>query len=312
MPEARRPAIDEALALGSYGFIVLELAYGDERDLSGLVRYRLEGVLPRGIEGLRYYFRRIGRTKRFIVTLVKEPAPELFVPARTCLPFALQRPEGAGRTVEWVSRNATFVARYDDRNLASVEAVAKDEEGAAADRPAPVGQDAEVPTPERRAALSSGPSLQQPLGREDLVWKIAAAALGLALAAQLAFVGGQAISTRESRLASLGEQIAVLSKFAVADSGQGAAAGPVAPDTGLQSRADEIQQSVSRRWLAGCYLEKWKLKAGVLRLEGWGPDALKLLASLRSDPELAALELASRKEEGGYETFAFEGKVGHD
>jgi hypothetical protein len=308
MPDSRRAPLDEALPLGSYGFLVLELAFKDERDLPGLVRYRLESVLPRGVDGLRYCFRRVGRRGRLLVTLVKEPAPATFDPARTALPFALRLPDGKTGDIVWVSRNANFLARYEDGLLASVEVAAGGERavagrGADEDSSAAVGARAE-----RRDAPSPGASAQQPIGRDDLAWKIAAAALGIALATQLALTAVQAVAAREARLAALGDQIAVLSTSASADPGQAAAA----PDTGLQTLADETQKSVSRRWKAGYYLEAWSMKAGVLRLEGWGPEALSLLSALRVDPRLARLELASRKDEEGYEAFAFEGKVGDD
>jgi hypothetical protein len=303
MTEARPPFLDEILAPGSYGFLALDLAFKDERDLPGLLRYKLESVLPRGVEGLRYFFRRIPRTRRILVALVKQPVPESFSPSRTALPFVLQIREKDGREIVWVSRNASYLVRYEGGTLASVEVLAR-----GAERDAEARMDAGGALPERREALAYGPSVQQAIGREDLAWKIASAALGLALAAQLAFAAANAVATRSARLGTLEEQISVLSRQAR----EHASAAAAAPDTGLQSRADEIQASVSRRWISGYFLEKWSLKAGLLRLEGWGPNALNLLASLRGDSVLAKLDLASRKDEEGYEVFAFEGEVGDD
>jgi hypothetical protein len=311
MPKALRPSLDEALAPGSYSFLILELAFKNERDLPGLVRYRLESILPRGVEGLRYYFRRIGRTSRFLVTLVKEPMSESFAPSRTTLPFALTIPEVDDREIVWVSRNASYAARYEAGLLVSVEASAETAAGPVA---AALGGSATAggTPPLRREALRTGPSVQQAIGRDDLVWKAVAAALGMALAAQLAFAAVQVLATREARLAALNKQTAVLAKLTAA--GPDSAAGPdlAVPDTGLQTRAAEIQRRVSRQWKPGYCLEKLSLKAGALRLEGWGPEALGLLASLRADLDLAALELASRKEEKGFEVFVFEGEVGDD
>jgi hypothetical protein len=301
MTKSRRVGLDEALAPGSYRLLILELAFKDERDLPGLVRYRLEGLLPRGLEGLRHCFRRIGRTGRFLVTLIKEPLPESFAVARTALPFPLRIDGRGGRRIDWISHNATYAARYEEGLLASVEVAS----GGAIDRSD--GPPPEAAPPERRDAIASGPGVQEAVGRTDAAWKIAAAALGLALAAQLALGAARAVEAREARLDSLNERIAELTALGGADSVR-----TTAPDLGLQARADEIQRSVSSRWRPGSYLVKWSLAADKLRLEGWGPDALALLASLRADPALVGLELASRADEKGYESFAFEGKVADD
>lgn len=301
MTKPRRVGLDEALAPGSYRLLLLELAFKDERDLPGLVRYRLEGILPRGLQGLRHYFRRIGRSGRFLVTLVKEPVPESFAAARTALPFPLRIDGRGGRDIEWVSHNATYATRYEEGLLASVEVAF----GGATDRsdgPPPGDR-----PPERRDAISSGPGVHEAVGRKDAAWRIAAAALGIALAAQLALGAAREVRAREARLGSLNERIAQLAALGGAGSAQTAA-----PDLGLQARADEIQRSVSSRWRPGSYLAKWSLAAAKLRLEGWGPDALALLTSLRADPALAGLELASRSGEEGYEAFAFEGRVADD
>lgn len=301
MPKSRRVGLDEALAPGSYRLLVLELVFKDERDLPGLVRQRLERLLPRGLEGMRHCFRRIGRTGRFLVTLIKEPVPVSFAAARVYLPFALRIAERGERGIDWVSRNATFIVRYVEGLLESVR-IASD--GAA-------GRDdagrADAPSAERRDAIYRGPSVQQAVARGDAGRRIAAAALGLALAAQLALGAARAVAAREARLDALEERIAELAALGGAESGR-----TTAIDPGLQTKADEIQRSVASRWKPGFYLAKWSLAAGELRLEGWGPDALDLLASLRADPALAGLGLASRADEKGYESFAFEGKVESD
>jgi len=299
MPEAGRVPLDEALPLPSFSFLVLDLAFRNERDLPGLIRYKLEGVLPRGLEGIRFFFRRVGKTRRFLVTLVKEPVPQGFVPTKVALPFALSIGDRDVRELQWVSHNAIYRTGYGGGFLASVQARAKDE--ADFDRP----DGARI---ERRDAPAGGQSVQESSGRHDLVWRIAAAALGLILAAQLAVVVVRGIATREARLRSLEERIAVLSGRA----GAAEASGAAARDLGLQSRARDIQRRVSLRWKPGYYLERWSMKGRRLRLEGWGPSALALLASLRSDPALAKLDPVSRKSEKGYETFAFEGEVGDD
>jgi hypothetical protein len=288
MPRSRRVALDDALDPGSFRFLVLELAFRNERDLPGLLRHRLGLLLPRGLEGMRFCFRRIGRAGRLLVTLIKEPVPASFVPARTALPFPLRIADRGARGIAWISRNATYLARYEGGLLASVEG-----EGA--------------PSEERREASTAGPSVQEAVGGTNAAWRAAAAALGVALASRLALEAARAIGTRADELDSLDARISELTALGCDESERARAR-----DLGLQSRADEIQGGVTSRWRKGYYLTKWSLAGDTLRIEGWGPDALALLASLRIDPALSGLELASMAEEKDYEVFAFEGKVADD
>ncbi len=299
MPRAMIARIDEALPPASYNFILVELAFRDEADVPGLLRYKLESVLPRGLEGLTYFFRRIGRTRRFLVTLVKEPAPLSFSPERTRLPFELRLPGKEDREIEWEAGSVSFLTRYDKGCLTAVESRA-----GVADRSDPDMSRRFV----RREAPRRGPAIQQSVGRGELVWKISALALAFGLAAQVAILVFGSLSSRETKLASLEEQIAILSRNAPTEGSPMAGSASL----GLQSRADDVFQSVSSKWKLGFYLTKWSLKGSHLRLEGWGPNALSLLSSLRGDPYLAALELASRKDSEGYELFAFEGEVADD
>jgi hypothetical protein len=294
MPKRRYPCLDEIFSMGSYSFLVLDFTFANARDLPGLMRYRLESVLPRGIEGLGYFFRQIGRSRRFLVTLIKKPIPDSTNLVRIALPFPLHIPERGIRVIQWHSYTADYNARYEEGLLATVASV-------------PNGQDVDADSSciERRDAITPGPSVQQPIGHGDKIWRIAVVALIIALMAQLSFAAKQAMGSREARLNSLNEQLSILSKFSASETKQAA----TAHDTGLQTHADRIQKSVSRRWKTGYSLAKWSLSNRVLRLEGWGPDALVLLSSLRADPLLAGLELASRTSEDGYDVYIFEGEV---
>lgn len=300
MPRPASRRIDEALAPSEYRFLVLELVVKDERDVPGLVRYKLEELLPRGLDGISFFYRRIGACGRYLATLVKNPIPPSIDARRLRLPFALTTGGKGKRSILWSAREVSFLVRYEGGRLVSIETCAAD-----ADRSS--GLDDEPV--ERRSALSSGPCIQMTVG-PFLLWKTAALVLGAALVVQLAFLGLGAYTSRQARLSALEEEIALIERRTIPDASSvsiGANA-----ETGLQSRAVEVFRKLSDRWDGRSYLSAFKLKGSKIRLEGWGPNALALLGSLRSDPAFSSLELSSRKYNKSYEIFIFEGEVRYD
>jgi hypothetical protein len=216
------------------------------------------------------------------------------------LPFATGIASRDRRAILWTAREASFLVRYEGGRLVSIESCAVD-----ADRLS--GLDDEPV--ERRSALSSGPCIQMTAGA-SLLWKTAALALGVALVVQLAFLGLGAYSSRQARLSALEEEIALIERRTIPDVSSVSIAANA--ETGLQSRAEEVFRKLSSRWDGRSYLSAFKLKGSKLRLEGWGPNALALLGSLRSDPAFSSLELSSRKYNKSYEIFIFEGEVRYD
>jgi hypothetical protein len=300
MPKAASQRLDEVLAPSAYRFLVLELVVKDERDVPGLIRYKLEELLPRGLEGFRCFFRRIGTSRRFLVTLIRNPIPDAVEAEKLRLPFALTIPATERRAILWTAREASSLVRYEGGRLVSIETYAADESHSAVFSDGPL---------EQRIALTKGLCIQGTAGRV-ILWKITAALLGLSLACQLALAAAGAYTSRESKLAALEEAIAVIERRVGGD--PLAMLSASAGESGLQSRADEVFRRLSTRWEDGCYLSAFKLKGSKLKLEGWGTNALTLLGSLRSDPSLAGLELSSRKYHSGYETFIFEGELRDD
>lgn len=297
MTSARSRRLDATLPVASYRFLVLELNFKKEGDIPGLLRYKLESMLPRGLTGLRWFHRRIGKTRRFLITLVKEPLPPSFAQDRTRLPFALTIQEKTTRAILWKAASDSFFARYDGGCLLSVEPRSQSNNRAEQFNASEI---------ETRDALENGPVMHKKPGSADRVWILCAVFFAMGIIAQISVSAAGELAVRQSRLAVLEEELAILSR-SVSINGQ-----PLAESAGLQSKADTIYSSMSSRWKPGYYLSTWNLKERRLRIEGWGPNALSLLASLRVDPELAGLELTSRKESGGYELFAFEGVLVDD
>jgi hypothetical protein len=288
--------IHDLLPPSSYSFLVLELRFKNEADVPALVRSELDGLLPHGIGDNAFFFQRIGRSKRFMVTLIKPPLAEGFRPERVSLPFALTIGEKGPRSIAWDLGGRGFRVEYELGLAIAVVSWARDDQ--ATDRP---------PADETLPPFPGNPPIQCSPNRGSLLWRIAAASLAVSLAAQVALIAWQTLSLRSSRLAQLEGYLALLQRSGATQNAEKAAdAG------GYQLIAGELERRVASRWRDGFYLTAWTLKRDRLRLEGWGRGALGLLSSLKLDPSLRGLSLSSMKTQDGFDFFVFEGAIAND
>jgi hypothetical protein len=303
MAEKKARAIDAVLDENQYQFFIFEIAYREEKDIPGIIRYKVDAILPHGLEGFSSYCRRIGNTKSFLVTIVREPIPADFRAEDVFLPFSLEIPEKASISIEWQGRGHSFLVHYDMGLAVSVylEGAAKGE--LRQDRGSEVHWASEI-----RALLEKGPSIQSKQGNAMLRWKLIAIGLAAALFAQLAFAAWTPIAMKTARLKVLEEQIGFMKKLGAQES-----LGVQSPSqSGLQSIADTVERSVASEWKDGYYLTKWALKGTTLRLEGWGPSAVNLIGSLKMNPALRGLKIQSLKKTSDTEFFAISGEVRND
>ena len=225
-----------------------------------------------------------------VVTLLKLPLPAGFRSDRASLPFALTVAERGTCVKHYESGTRSFTIEYEGGSLKSI---AQDD-----------SEESEVSgrIEEARLTEADGPPIQFKIGGETLRWRIVAFTLAVALAAQIALIAANAIYIRSSRLAALEGYLSRLDASPL--HARSSKAGKK-EEAEYQDRAAELATLVSSSWKDGFFLTSWTLKAGKLRLEGWGQGALGLLSSLKSVPDLRGLSLSSMKNQQGIDFLHF-------
>ena len=302
MAEKRARAIDAVLDENQYQFFIFEIAYREETDISGIIRHKVDTILPHGLEGFRSFYRRIGNSKRFLITIVREPTPADFKAEDVFLPFSLEMPEKTPTNIEWQGRGHSFLVHYDMGLAISVYRDGAKKGELRQDRGAEIHEASEI-----QALLESGPSIQSKPGNAILRWKLIAIGLVVALLCQLGFAAWSQIATKSVRLKILEDQLVFMKKLGAQDATLSQDHGPA----GLQSIADSVERSVAAEWKEGYYLTKWTLRGTTLRLEGWGNSAVDLVSSMKKNPTLRGLKIQSLKKASGTEFFVMSGEV-HD
>lgn len=285
-------------------YLILDLAFKKEADLGGLIRFRLEALLPQGLEGYEHFFTRIGRSSSFLVTLVEAPLPPSFFAQKARLPFALEIPDKVPVLCQWRGPLGNEVVRYEGGLARELwfftEAEQKELEAL---RLAQCGLEWRV-----REAANEGPMVQARLGGLGRLMPWLAAALFLFLLGQMALASWSAINAKTVRLGVLEQQLSLLA----GSLGEEPDRRGEAVAKGLQLTAAKVQREIESRWRQDHFLTKWSFKERTLVLEGWGPDALGLLSSLRSSRTLRSLKPMTVKGGGGAEFFVFSGEVADD
>ena len=294
-----RENVDILLKGASHQFLLLELVFRNEQDLPGIVERAIDVSLPHGIEGFRHFYARIGKSRRFLITLVHEPLPMDFSPADASLPFLLKLREKRDAEIWWQSEGGGYLVRYESGLAVSVRRKERGEPDAMRD---------DEPEPEFREPLHHGPKLQSNFKAERTRWQLIAAVLGLGILLQLGIAAWFEIETRSAEVAVLTEQLAHLRKSGL----KGTVSAQARSVPGIQMTASRVEASISSEWLGGYYLTGWSMKDRSLRLEGWGPSAVSLLGALKKTPLLRNLKLESMKTGSGTEFFVFTGDVDND
>jgi len=289
--------IDAVLDQLSYSFMIIDVRFRDEADLTGLLRNELDNLLPHGLEDNLFFFQRVGRSMRFVVTIVKPPIVGSFNPNRIKLPFAtIITVKGDYSIIKKIGGRA-YCITYGNGLIRSISLF----------KSSPNSNQELLCSSSKPIELNT-PSIQYKTGSALHRWQLVTAVLAITFLMQVSLICIGSIRIRQARLEILDQYInhLELSGYTQKTIGNGTT------ESGYQDRAVDIARSVSGAWLKNSYLTSFTLKSDRLRIEGWGQRALDLLSSLKSDPKLQGLGLSTSNTRDGVDFFVFEGALNND
>lgn len=296
MAERNMATIIERYPREARKFVLIQIATGDERDIPGLLHYRLEALLPHGLEGIHYYYARIPGSDRFLITLLRTTEGIVDSP-RDRLPVALSIGQRRDVSIVWDAGKDRILARYMGGRLSQIEEIAPD------------CSLSDLAYDEVRPSPNNGPCVQSSTTPRSRIVRIIVLALAIMLAIQVVFMGWSALALRQRELTDLK---AALSQIRRAGSPEASPASAQAADDAMAVAADDIQQDLASLWLPGFYLTRWRLSENAFSIEGWGYGALRLLAALKKAPSIHNLKLVAIKSADGIDYFTFAGELRDD